>query len=60
MQNWFDEEVNDALIDESIKVIKSMMSTFNCSFEVAFETAKVNSNIAPAVLEAFGVQPAQA
>ena len=48
MQNWFDEEVNDALIDESIKVIKSMMSTFTCS------------NIAPAVLEAFGVQPAQA
>ena len=56
MQDWVDEE----LIDDKIQIIKNLMNNYNFSFEDAFGAANVTSRIAPAILKAFGVQPAQA
>ena len=58
MQDLVDEEVHDVLVDDKIQFIQNMMSMLNCTFETAFKVAGVDDNMAPEVLEAFGMKPA--
>ncbi len=52
----YDEGCYDTLVKEKIRAIKKGMNKYHLSFEDAYEDAEVDDDIAPAVLEAFGMK----
>ena len=49
--------LNEEMVDYKIQMIQMLMNDFGCTFQKAFEKAKVDPDIAPAVKKAFGMNP---
>ena len=58
MQDLIYDEVYDALVDQKIREIQKAMDRLHYTFEEAYDYAEVDDDIAPAVLDAFGMKSA--
>ncbi len=56
LQDLFDDELYEYRVNDKIKEIKKAMDMLHLTFEEAYEYADVDDDIAPAVLEAFGMK----